>query len=137
MVCMYMNGVYEIQAHFLTYAAQLDLILSKNILSTKKIFFNPNIPIFSPFNKTHGDIQSDERHVGDYGLIETDQNGIIRITKFDKLSKLFGPTSIIGRTIVIHHDADDLGLGDNSDSKSSGHSGSRVACGIIGIDKMD
>ena len=34
----------------------------------------------------------------------------------DKLIKLRGKYSVIGRSIVVHEDEDDLGLGDHSDS---------------------
>jgi Cu-Zn family superoxide dismutase len=47
--------------------------------------------------------------------------------------KLNGPTSVIGRAFVVHKDFDDLGLGPYPDSKTTGHSGARVACGVIGI----
>jgi len=42
---------------------------------------------------------------------------------------------ILGRSIIIHADKDDLGLGTFEDSKSTGHSGTRIACALIGISK--
>ena len=42
---------------------------------------------------------------------------------------------ILGRSIIIHQDEDDLGLGGFDDSKTTGHSGSRIACSVIGISK--
>ena len=42
---------------------------------------------------------------------------------------------IIGRSIIIHEDEDDLGLGNFEDSKTTGHSGKRIACSVIGISK--
>ena len=41
----------------------------------------------------------------------------------DKLIKLRGKYSVIGRSIVIHDDPDDLGIPDNSDSHTTGHAG--------------
>ena len=63
----------------------------------------------------------------------SDVNGNI-ITNFDDtVSQLFGQFSIIGRTIVLHQNQDDLGLGINAASLTTGNSGNRIACGIIGI----
>jgi Cu-Zn family superoxide dismutase len=40
---------------------------------------------------------------------------------------LNGPNSIIGRSIIVHADPDDL------KSQPSGNAGARVGCGVIGI----
>ena len=53
----------------------------------------------------------------------------------DKLIKLRGQYSIIGRSIVIHENPDDLGKGGYPDSKTTGHAGKRIACGVIGYSK--
>ena len=53
----------------------------------------------------------------------------------DKIIKLRGKYSIIGRSIVIHEDEDDLGKGKHSDSLITGHAGKRFACAIIGYSK--
>ena len=37
-----------------------------------------------------------------------------------------------GRSVIVHADPDDLGKGDADDSKTTGHSGKRIACAIIG-----
>ena len=55
----------------------------------------------------------------------------------DKLIKLRGKYSVIGRSIVIHDDPDDLGIGGHSDSHTTGHAGKRIACGIIGYSKAN
>jgi superoxide dismutase, Cu-Zn family len=91
----------------------------------------------SPTNKQHGDISFKIRHVGDYGNVVASPDGIIKARIADKVSRLYGPNSIIGRTIIIHEDRDDLGLADTKESKKTGTSGARVACGIIGIDKSN
>jgi Cu/Zn superoxide dismutase len=39
---------------------------------------------------------------------------------------------LFGRSLIVHEDADDLGLGDEADSLTTGHSGRRIACAVIG-----
>ncbi|KJH46486.1 copper/zinc superoxide dismutase [Dictyocaulus viviparus] len=60
-------------------------------------------------------------------------NGETVISISDPVITLNGYHSVIGRAVVIHADADDLGLGRSEMSKSTGNSGARVACGVIGI----
>lgn len=55
----------------------------------------------------------------------------------DKMIKLRGQKSnIIGRGLIIHADEDDCGLGDFPDSLTTGHSGKRIACAVIGYAQM-
>ena len=44
---------------------------------------------------------------------------------------LFGPNTIIGRTLVIHAGEDDLGLQNTPDRGATGSAGKRLACAII------
>tara|TARA_B100000674_G_C37893648_1_gene940232 strand:- start:759 stop:1238 length:480 start_codon:yes stop_codon:yes gene_type:complete len=87
---------------------------------------------FNPTNKKHGDIKDKERHIGDLGNIIADKNGNCSTTIKDKLIKLKGKYSIIGRSVVIHEDEDDLGRGNHKLSLTTGNSGKRIACGVIG-----
>eukprot|EP01098_Paradermamoeba_levis_P015825 TRINITY_DN824_c0_g1_i1.p1 TRINITY_DN824_c0_g1~~TRINITY_DN824_c0_g1_i1.p1 ORF type:complete len:195 (+),score=64.64 TRINITY_DN824_c0_g1_i1:131-715(+) len=90
-------------------------------------------PHYNPFNKTHGGPQDTERHVGDLGNIVAGTDGVATISMLDNLVKLSGPTSVVGRSLVVHADTDDLGRGGFPDSSTTGHAGARVACGVIGI----
>ncbi|GKZ27826.1 superoxide dismutase [Cu-Zn] [Aspergillus brasiliensis] len=90
-------------------------------------------PHFNPFGKTHGAPTDLDRHVGDLGNFRTDSEGTSVGSMEDKLIKLIGPESVIGRTIVIHSGCDDLGRGNNVESKKTGNAGGRPACGVIGL----
>ncbi|EDO18402.1 hypothetical protein Kpol_1013p77 [Vanderwaltozyma polyspora DSM 70294] len=90
-------------------------------------------PHFNPFKKTHGAPSAETRHVGDLGNIKTDANGVSKGSMTDNLVKLIGPTSIIGRSVVVHAGTDDLGQGGNEESLKTGNAGGRAACGVIGV----
>jgi len=90
-------------------------------------------PHFNPFNKVHGGPHDAERHVGDLGNLKTDESGSSYMTLVDSLITLYGDHSIIGRSVVVHANEDDLGRGENDESKRTGNAGARVACGVIGI----
>lgn len=92
---------------------------------------------FNPFNKEHGGRESKERHVGDLGNIITDNKGNVDFQFNDKIIKLRGnKANIIGRSVVIHCDKDDNGLGGYDDSKTTGHAGKRLCCAVIGYSKL-
>ncbi|AAS54170.2 AGL321Wp [Eremothecium gossypii ATCC 10895] len=88
---------------------------------------------FNPFKKTHGSPEDENRHVGDMGNVLADANGVAVGSAKDPLIKIFGPTSILGRTVVVHAGKDDLGRGGNEESLKTGNAGPRPACGVIGI----
>jgi Cu-Zn family superoxide dismutase len=87
---------------------------------------------YNPFNKTHGAPEDEIRHVGDLGNIQSDSNGVATIDINDRMVKLCGETSVIGRAFVVHEMTDDLGK-DGGDSKVTGNAGGRAACGLIGV----
>lgn len=55
------------------------------------------------------------------------------MTFSDPIISLIGARTILGRGVVLHDGIDDLGLGDATDSTTTGHAGGRQACGVIGI----
>jgi len=85
---------------------------------------------YNPHNTQHAGLEGG--HAGDLGNIKTNENGECNISI--KTNK-FIVDEILGRSIIIHQDEDDLGLGTFEDSKTTGHSGSRIACSVIGISK--
>ena len=89
--------------------------------------------IFNPFGKNHGAPDDEERQVGDLGNVEVDAAGKCTIHFEDRLVKLIGPHSVIGRSVIIKAGADDLGRGGHELSLVNGNSGARLAGGVIGI----
>lgn len=83
---------------------------------------------YNPTQSNHGGPNGHVRHKGDLGniLVTSDR------TCKDRIQADVTVQEIIGRMIVIHENEDDLGAGQNEDSKLTGNSGNRIACGIIG-----
>ncbi|KAK9079923.1 hypothetical protein SSX86_001598 [Deinandra increscens subsp. villosa] len=90
-------------------------------------------PHYNPHGKEHGAPHDETRHAGDLGNVTVGEDGTAKFTIVDKQIPLIGAQSIIGRAVVVHADADDLGKGGHELSKSTGNAGGRVACGIIGL----
>lgn len=88
---------------------------------------------FNPHGKNHGSPDNDERHVGSLGNIEADKDGKAEFHKEDNLVKLIGPQSIIGRSICVTAQADDLGVGGHEQSLMNGNAGAPIAWGVVGI----
>ncbi len=82
---------------------------------------------FNPTNKPHGGPHSSERHVGDFGNITADDQGNARYEYVDTHAMLNGPSSIIGRAVIVHADPDDL------TTQPTGNAGARIGCGVVGI----
>merc|ERR1711928_10421 len=82
---------------------------------------------FNPANQQHG---------GDLGNITATDSRVATVDINDSLIQLSGENSIIGRTVVVHADPDDLGKGGVPLSLTTGNAGARVACGVIGIAKQ-
>lgn len=71
------------------------------------------------------------RHTGDLGNIAMPGGGKLLLKK-EYFLKGVSCDDLIGRSVIVHADQDDLGKGDHSDSKTTGHSGKRIACAVIG-----
>lgn len=88
---------------------------------------------FNPENKQHGHPNDEDRHVGDLGNVEFNENQVANVNIIDDKISLFGAHCIIGRSVVLHEKADDYGKGNHPSSRKTGNAGGRVACGVIGI----
>jgi Cu-Zn family superoxide dismutase len=77
---------------------------------------------------THGGPPSSggHRHTGDLGNVSMANPNRRYLLKNLTTEELFG------RSVIVHADPDDLGKGPFEDSKTTGHSGRRIACAVIG-----
>ena len=79
---------------------------------------------FNPYGKPHG--RGGERHAGDLPNLKADAKGRAHLTvDLDIITVTPGPTSIIGRGIIVHAQPDDY------TSQPVGNAGARMACGVI------
>jgi superoxide dismutase, Cu-Zn family len=80
---------------------------------------------FNPANSEHGSPDSEKRHVGDLGNLIADESGHAHYDKIDRVISFQGPNSIIGRSVIVHADEDDL------TTQPAGASGAKISCGVI------
>ena len=59
-------------------------------------------PHYNPHGKKHGAPQDEERHVGDLGNIVAGADGVASGVIVDRLIKLDGPYSVVGRSFMVH-----------------------------------
>ena len=83
---------------------------------------------FNPTNAPHGKPGDDQRHVGDLGNIEADDQGVATVDIEDKMIRLAGENSIVGKALVIHE-------GEDKFTQPTGDAGGRVAFGLIELKK--
>ncbi len=74
---------------------------------------------------SHGGLNG-RRHTGDLGNVKGPTFSRTYTVRNIK------PQDLWGRSLIVHADEDDLGKGPHADSKTTGHSGARIACAIFG-----
>lgn len=82
---------------------------------------------YAPNNNPHGDPSKDPHHFGDLGNIRANEKGVAEVTVTLKNATLTKGDrySLLGRSIVIHANEDDLS------SQPSGDAGKRIGCVVI------
>jgi Cu-Zn family superoxide dismutase len=81
---------------------------------------------FNPGGTAHGAANAAIHHAGDLPSLRADAHGVASIdTVVSGVTLGEGPTSIKGRSLVVHGKADDY------TTQPTGNAGPRVACGVI------
>jgi superoxide dismutase, Cu-Zn family len=84
---------------------------------------------FNPASLNHGGPMDKMRHMGDMGNLDADESGNAHLEYVDPMISLEGENSVIGKSVIVHKNEDDL------KSQPVGNAGPRVACGVIGLAK--
>jgi Cu-Zn family superoxide dismutase len=80
---------------------------------------------FNPTGKPHG-MPGTQSHAGDLPMRTAEKSGRAKLdTVIEGVTLAPGPTSIVGRGLIIHADPDDF------KTQPTGNSGARLACGVI------
>lgn len=81
---------------------------------------------FNPTGKSHGEPGAPDHHGGDMPMLTADASGNATLeATIDTVTIGGGATDIIGKSVVVHKDADDF------KTQPAGNSGPRIACGVI------
>jgi Cu-Zn family superoxide dismutase len=81
---------------------------------------------FNPTGHPHGSPHHPQHHAGDLGNMWVDQTGNGRhVILMPELTVTPGANSVVGRSIIVHADIDDL------TTQPTGNAGGRIGCGEI------
>lgn len=81
---------------------------------------------FNPNGKPHGHHTGAAKHAGDMPNLKADASGVAKFEyKLNGLTVDAGPTSVVGRGLIVHANPDDY------TSQPVGNAGGRLACGVI------
>jgi superoxide dismutase, Cu-Zn family len=86
---------------------------------------------YNPTGMPHAGPMDSERHMGDMGNLQANEEGVAVYEYIDEKIELSGVYSILGLAVVVHEQRDDL------ESQPVGDAGGRIGCGIIGIANPD
>lgn len=84
---------------------------------------------YNPSGAAHGGPTGPNRHRGDLGNIRADEDRTCTSVVVADVTI----REILGRSLIVHADEDDLGRGEHPLSSSTGNAGARIGCGVIGL----
>jgi Cu-Zn family superoxide dismutase len=82
---------------------------------------------FNPTGKPHGAPDATEHHAGDLPMLQADSSGNATLTIDVSGLSIGGAHDILGKSVVVHKDADDY------KTQPAGNSGARIGCGVVKI----
>jgi Cu-Zn family superoxide dismutase len=84
---------------------------------------------FNPMTMPHGAPDAVSHHAGDFGNVTADDKGEVHTTFYTHSVSLKEGQSnyVVGRTVVLHGNADDL------TSQPAGNAGPRISCGVTTV----
>jgi superoxide dismutase, Cu-Zn family len=82
---------------------------------------------YNPHSQPHAGPMDEQRHMGDLGNLESDENGKAVLDYTDAVISMSGWDTILGRGVIVHERRDDLV------SQPVGDAGGRIGCGVIGV----
>jgi Cu-Zn family superoxide dismutase len=81
---------------------------------------------FNPGGTAHGRHGAGVHHAGDLPSLVADAGGVAKIDAVIKgITLAAGPTSVVGRSLIVHRDPDDFV------TQPTGNSGPRIGCGVV------
>ena len=81
---------------------------------------------FNPLGKPHAHFSTSNRHAGDMPALTADANGNAALeADLDVITVTAGPTSVVGRGLIVHADPDDY------KTQPTGNAGARIGCAVI------
>ena len=81
---------------------------------------------YNPLGKAHAHFSTPERHAGDMPVLSADAYGNASLdTELDVITVTAGPTSVVGRGLIVHADPDDY------KTQPTGNAGARIGCAVI------
>lgn len=80
---------------------------------------------YNPLGRPHGGLRGQQRHRGDFGNLRAEAGEVNQRVVAEGITV----PEMIGRTLVVHANTDDLG----ASGDPTGASGARIACGVVGV----